>query len=121
MEANTGEDDRAGQTARALAKSQCRQRYYCTQILGLGGSPGITFGKAVVAMSPGTPPKPLHPSMSELSKSLQQPASAQSDCRLSTVQPPTSHLPRKTAHSHGACSAILGVAVGDLGPSGRLL
>ena len=41
--------------------------------------------------------------------------------RLSTVQPATSHLPRKTAHSHGACSAILGVAVGDLGPSGRLL
>ena len=119
MEANTGEDDRAGQTARALAKSQCRQRYYCTQILGLGGSPGITFGKAVVAMSPGTPPKPLHPS-DERTLEIVAATSAQSD-RLSNQQPRTTHLPRKTAHSHGACSAILGVAVGDLGPSGRLL
>ena len=104
MEANTGEDDRAGQTARALAKSQCRQRYYCTQILGLGGSPGITFGKAVVAMSPGTPPKPLQPSMSELSKSLQQPASAQSDCRLSNHQPATYLAKQRTPTARAARS-----------------
>ena len=87
--------------------------------LGLGGSPGITFGKAVVAMSPGTPPKPLHPS-DERTLEIVAATSAQSD-RLSNQQPRTTHLPRKTAHSHGACSAILGVAVGDLGPSGRLL
>ena len=45
MEANTGEDDRAGQTARALAKSQCRQRYYCTQILDWEAVPALPLAR----------------------------------------------------------------------------
>lgn len=118
MEANTGEDDRAGQTARALAKSQCRQRYYCTQI-GTGRQSRHYLWQGSGSNVPWYPtkaPAPEHERTLEI-------VAATSKCpkRLSTVQPATTHLPRKTAHSHGACSAILGVAVGDLGPSGRLL